>query len=162
MMTSQILKSVDFTKTQKSRFLENKTFISSNEKFNYLSRATYCRKQCCGGGNLENLRKIVLDLALPRVHGLSSYQFEIAFCKYLSFLQVTLIISLSGAVIIVDHRKTLDSCWVNKYQTATCNGADIYFSTWSHQNFIHLTLTQILIPLIINHVQMLSMVHNKG
>ena len=44
MMTSQILKSVDFTKTQKSRYLENKTFISSNEKFNCMSRATYCRK----------------------------------------------------------------------------------------------------------------------
>ena len=27
MMTSQILKSVDFTKTQKSRYLENETFF---------------------------------------------------------------------------------------------------------------------------------------
>ena len=33
MMTSQILKSVDFAKTQKSRYLENETiFFSSNKK----------------------------------------------------------------------------------------------------------------------------------
>ena len=33
MMTSQILKFVDFTKTQKSKYLENKAlFFSSNEK----------------------------------------------------------------------------------------------------------------------------------
>ena len=42
MMTSQILKSADFTKTQKSRYLENETlFFLQIEKFiNYLSRAT--------------------------------------------------------------------------------------------------------------------------
>ena len=34
MMTSQILKSVDFTKTQKSRYLENKTlFLLQIKKF---------------------------------------------------------------------------------------------------------------------------------
>ena len=32
MMTSQILKYVDFTKTEKSIYLENKTFLSSNKK----------------------------------------------------------------------------------------------------------------------------------
>ena len=37
MMTSQILKSVDFVKTQKSRYLESKTFrFSSKEKIHYL------------------------------------------------------------------------------------------------------------------------------
>ena len=42
MMTSQILKSVDFTKMQKSRHLENETlFILQITKFiNYSSRAT--------------------------------------------------------------------------------------------------------------------------
>ena len=70
MMTSQILKSVDFTKTQKSRYIENKTFISSNEKFNYMSRA---ENSAVAEVTLKSLRKIVLDLALPRVHGLSSY-----------------------------------------------------------------------------------------
>ena len=32
MMTSQILKSVNFTKTQKYRYLENKTFFLQNKK----------------------------------------------------------------------------------------------------------------------------------
>ena len=42
MMTSQILKSVDFTKTQKSRYLENETlFLLQIKKFiNYASAAT--------------------------------------------------------------------------------------------------------------------------
>ena len=31
-MTSQILKFVDFTKTEKPRYFENKTFFSSNKK----------------------------------------------------------------------------------------------------------------------------------
>ena len=44
-MTSQILKSVDFTKTQKSRYLENKTFFLQIKKFiNYTSRATLRQK----------------------------------------------------------------------------------------------------------------------
>ena len=33
MMTSQTLKSVDFTKTQKSRYLENETFSCQIKKF---------------------------------------------------------------------------------------------------------------------------------
>ena len=45
MMTSQILKSVDFTKTQKSGYLENKTFFLHIKKFfNYSSRATLLQK----------------------------------------------------------------------------------------------------------------------
>ena len=42
MMTSQILKFVDFTKTQKSRYLENKTlvFLQIKKLINYTSRAT--------------------------------------------------------------------------------------------------------------------------
>ena len=40
MMTSQILKSAGFTKTQKSRYLENKTFFLQIKKFiNYTSSA---------------------------------------------------------------------------------------------------------------------------
>ena len=39
MMTSKILKFMDFTKTQKSQYLES--FVSSNENlFDYTSRAT--------------------------------------------------------------------------------------------------------------------------
>ena len=42
MMTSYILKSVDFTKTQKSRYLENKTFFLQVK--NYTSRSTVLQK----------------------------------------------------------------------------------------------------------------------
>ena len=45
MMTSQILKSVDFTKTLKSRYLENETFLFQIKKFiNCTSRATLWQK----------------------------------------------------------------------------------------------------------------------
>ena len=46
MMTLQILKSVNFTKTQKSRYLENETlfFFSKKEFINYTSRATLLQK----------------------------------------------------------------------------------------------------------------------
>ena len=45
MVTSQILKSVDFTKTRKSRYLEKETFFVQIEKFmNYISRATLWQK----------------------------------------------------------------------------------------------------------------------
>ena len=44
MMTSQILKSVDFTKTQKSRYLESKTFFSSKKDIKCASRAALCAK----------------------------------------------------------------------------------------------------------------------
>ena len=42
MTTSQILKSVDFTKTQKSRYLENETlfFLQIKKILNYTSSAT--------------------------------------------------------------------------------------------------------------------------
>ena len=42
MMTSQILKFVDFTKTQKSRYLENETlvFLQIKKLINCTSRAT--------------------------------------------------------------------------------------------------------------------------
>ena len=45
MMTSQILKFVDFTKTQKSRYLEDETFFLQIKEFiNYTSRATLWQK----------------------------------------------------------------------------------------------------------------------
>ena len=45
MMTSQTLKSVHFTKTQKSRYLENETFLCQIKKFiNWASRATLWQK----------------------------------------------------------------------------------------------------------------------
>ena len=45
MMTSQILKSVDFTKTQKPKNLENKIFFLQLKKIiNYTSRATLLQK----------------------------------------------------------------------------------------------------------------------
>ena len=45
MMTSKILKSVDFTKTQKSKNLEKETFFLQIKKIiNYTSRATLLQK----------------------------------------------------------------------------------------------------------------------
>ena len=45
MMTSQILKSVDFTKTQKPRYLKNETFFLQIKYFiNYTSRTTFLQK----------------------------------------------------------------------------------------------------------------------
>ena len=46
MMASQILKSVDFTKTQKSRYLENETlfFLQIKKFINCASRATLWQK----------------------------------------------------------------------------------------------------------------------
>ena len=46
MMTSQILKSVDFTKTQKSKNLKNETlfFLRIKKFINYASRATLLQK----------------------------------------------------------------------------------------------------------------------
>ena len=45
LMTSQILKSVDFTKTQKSRYLENEQNIFLKKISNYTSRATLMQKK---------------------------------------------------------------------------------------------------------------------
>ena len=46
MMTSHILKSVDFTEIQKSRYLENKAFFFFQIKklINYISKATLWQK----------------------------------------------------------------------------------------------------------------------
>ena len=45
MVTSQILKSVKFTKTQKSRYIENETFFLQIKKFiNYSSKSTLWQK----------------------------------------------------------------------------------------------------------------------
>ena len=53
MMMSQILKSVDFTKTQKSRYLENETlFLLQIKKFIEHQGLLYGKKQLCSGGNL--------------------------------------------------------------------------------------------------------------
>ena len=72
MMTSQILKSVDFTKTQKSRYLENKTFHQMKNLIT-CQGLLIAENSAVAEVTLKSLRKIVLDLALPRVHGLSSY-----------------------------------------------------------------------------------------
>ena len=46
MMTAKILESVDFTKTQKSRYLENETlFLQIKKSINYTLRATLLQKK---------------------------------------------------------------------------------------------------------------------
>ena len=54
MLTSYILKPVDFIQRQKSRYLdENETFFFQIKKLiNYTSRASYCKKLFCSGSNL--------------------------------------------------------------------------------------------------------------
>ena len=60
MMTSQILKSVGFTKTNKSRFYENETsFLQIKKSISYTSTATLWqkkkkkkKKKNCSGSNL--------------------------------------------------------------------------------------------------------------
>ena len=62
MMTSQILKSVDFAKTQKSRYLENETsFFFLKKKFiNYTSMATLWQKNSFVAGVTFNMRLVSL------------------------------------------------------------------------------------------------------
>ena len=53
MMTQQILKSVNLTKTQKCRYLENKTIFFFKKKkkiINCTSRANLLQKKFCSGG----------------------------------------------------------------------------------------------------------------
>ena len=54
MMTSQILKSVDFTKTQKSRYLENETSFFLQIKKSLITHLglLYNKKDFCSGGSL--------------------------------------------------------------------------------------------------------------
>ena len=54
MVTSHILKSVDFTKTQKSRYLKRETlvFLQIKKFLYYTSRTTYGKKCFRSGGNL--------------------------------------------------------------------------------------------------------------
>ena len=54
MVTSQILKSVDFTKTLKSGYLKDKLlfFLQIKKFINYTSRATLWQKIICSRGNL--------------------------------------------------------------------------------------------------------------
>ena len=47
MVMSEILKSVDFTKTQKSRYLENKTFYIQIKKLITHQGLLYCKKEFC-------------------------------------------------------------------------------------------------------------------
>ena len=65
-MTSQISKFVNVTKTQKSRYLKSETFFLQIKKlFNYTSRATIWQKCFCSGGNLKvgfSYFTIVLEL----------------------------------------------------------------------------------------------------
>ena len=53
MVTSQILKSVNFTKTEKSRYLENETMFFLQIKKSAITHQGlfYSKKQFCSGGN---------------------------------------------------------------------------------------------------------------
>ena len=57
MMTSQILKSVDFTKTQISQYLKNEAlfFLQVKKFINYTSGLLYDKEKFCSRGNLSSL-----------------------------------------------------------------------------------------------------------
>ena len=60
MMMSQILKCVDFTKTQKPRYIENKTFFFSNKKSLIADQELlYCKKSFCNRGKAVARRSFV-------------------------------------------------------------------------------------------------------
>ena len=54
MMASQVLKILDFTRTQKSRYLENETlfFLQINKFINQCQGLLNCKKKFCSEGNL--------------------------------------------------------------------------------------------------------------
>ena len=54
LIMSQILKSVDFNKTQKSRYLEDEAlfFLQIKQFINHALRATLWQKKFCRGDNL--------------------------------------------------------------------------------------------------------------
>ena len=52
MMTLQILKSVDFTKTQKCRYLENETLLVQIKKLINYTLITLRQKIVCTGGKV--------------------------------------------------------------------------------------------------------------
>ena len=52
MMASQILKSVDFTKSQKSRYLESETFLLQKNPLITHQELLYDKGLFCSGGNL--------------------------------------------------------------------------------------------------------------
>ena len=61
-MTLQILKSADFTKTEKSRYLENKTFFLQTKKFiNYPSTATLLQEVFLQNGRYHSSVQMTLQ-----------------------------------------------------------------------------------------------------
>ena len=66
MITSQTLKSVDFTKTQKSRYIENKTLflLQMKKLIYYRSSATLLQKKYFSGGKADVRRCSVKEVSL--------------------------------------------------------------------------------------------------
>ena len=79
MVTSQIVKYVDFAKIQTSRYLKNKTlfFLEIKKSINYSSRTTLWQKKFCTGGNFlpDNCVMYVNNL-FPVSHLLCSIEFR--------------------------------------------------------------------------------------
>ena len=74
MVPSQILTSVDFTKTQKSRYLEIKTlfFLQIKKFINYTSRVKVWQKSSFVAEVIFNLSKFVLATQIVRVRNVLS------------------------------------------------------------------------------------------
>ena len=65
-MTSQIQKFVDFTKTQKSRQLENKTLLQIKKSLITFQELLDGKKSFCAGGYLQEQTKNKARLAVPQ------------------------------------------------------------------------------------------------
>ena len=93
MMPSQILKSVDFTKTQKSRYLEIKTlfFLQIKKFINYTSRVRVWQKNSFVAEVIFNLSKFVLATQIVRVRNVLSLHILsrtfVRSCPYLYILR---------------------------------------------------------------------------
>ena len=82
MITSQTLKSVDFTKTQKSRYIENKTFLLQMKKFIYYrSSATLLQKRYFSGG-----KAVVRRCSVKQVFLEIFQKSQENICSWVSFL----------------------------------------------------------------------------
>ena len=82
MITSQTLKSVNFTKTQKSRYIENKTFLLQMKKFIYYrSSATLLQKKYFSGG-----KAVVRRCSVKQVFLEIFQKSQENICSWVSFL----------------------------------------------------------------------------
>ena len=104
MMMSQILRYVDFTKSQKPRYLENETLFSLQIKkiINYTSRVLYSKKQFCSRGNVNeldadgNVERYKARLVAQGYNQKYQIDYNETFCPVVRFELVQILIALAA------------------------------------------------------------------